>query len=403
MKKQTRNLIILAVAVVLLVGAYAGVTLWNKAKAERDAQAARDSVTYVSQLADAVEITYSNESGMHTYLKDENGRWYLEEDPDFPLNGENLDNIEEAVMGLAAVYRVDASDDLDYYGLNDGKILQVTDSNGDTLDMVIGIRSSDQESYYVRLQDTGECFTIHGDLNRYTNKTLLDMTLLRERLALDEEHLLSITMEGKFGTLVFDKETTTVETEVTDETTGETAGEPVTEYVWYVTTEDVERKPLKNFDIPKDTASYSSADKFLHAVIVDDLTYMSFDSAVAYLPTQEQLEETGLDEPKYVLTLHFETDELLEDGTYAAETLVISVGDYVEYYEEDGSEIIPTMLKRYVTVEGDNLIYIMDEDDYEKLEMTYFEFNGHDLAEEPVGAAALLAEETGSEEETAEN
>ena len=356
MKKQTRNLIILAVVVALFVGGYVAIRLVSKAQAEKEAQDAADSMVYVSRLADAVEITYSNDAGMHSFARNVDGQWYLVEDPSFPLNGENLDKIEEEVMGLTAVYQVDVSDDLDYYGLNDGKILQVTDSNGSRLDMVIGIRSSDQESYYVLLQDSGECYTIDGDLNRYTNKTLLDMTRLRERLALDEEHLLSVTMEGKLGTLVLDKETVISEQEVTDEATGETTVAPVTEYVWYITTADVERRPLKNFDIPMEYTSYSGTAKYLEAIIVDDLTYMSFDKCVAYLPTAEELEETGLAEPKYVLTVVFETDELLEDGTYATETLAISVGDYVEYYEEDGSEIIPTMLKRYVTVEGDRVI-----------------------------------------------
>jgi len=403
MKKQLRSFIILGIVVVLLIGAYVGVLLWNKAQAERAKQEAEDSIVYVSQLADAVEITYSNADGTtYSFARNEEGAWYYTPDEDFPLNGENLDNIEAEVMGLAAVYSVELNDDLSYYGLDTGKILRVTDSNGETLDMVMGIRSSDEESYYVMLAGGDTCYTIDGDLNRYTNKTLLDMADLRDRADMDEERLISVTFEGRLGTFVLDKETVVTEQEITDPETGETSMQPVTEYVWYVTTASVERKPLRNFDIPAELPSYSSTDKYLTAVVDDDLAYLNYDFAYCYNPTAEQLEETGLNDPKYVITIVYETDEMLEDGTYATETMVIHVGNYHELYEEDGTEIIPTMLKRYVYVEGDSFIYIMDEDDYERLEMTYFEFNGHSVKEEPVGVASLLAAEEPAEEADAE-
>ena len=397
MKKQTRNFIILGIVVVLMVGAYVGIRLWNRFQAEKEAQAAEDSKVYVSQLVDAVEITYSNSEGEYSFARDEDGAWHYVPAPGFPLDDSNLKKIEEEVMGLEAVYSVDLTDDLSYYGLDSGKTLKVTDSNGQVLDMVIGTRSSDQESYYVMLAGVDTCYTIDGDLNRYTNKTLMDMAVLPERLDMDEEILVSVTIEGRFGTMTLDKETA-VPRQDTDSESGEAAAESAPEYIWYITTDEVERKTLKTFDIPMDIASYSNTAGYMEAIIVDDLTYMSVDGGVAYQPTEEELADMGLLEPKYVITVVYETDELLDDGTYATETVAFEIGDYNEFYEEDGTEIIPTMLKRYVRIVGDDLIYLMDEDDYEKLELTYFEFHGHSIEEEPVGTAVLAQPEDPADE-----
>ena len=398
MKKQTRNFIILGIVVVLVIGAYVGIQLWNKAQAEKEAQAAENSKVYVSQLVDAVEIAYSNGEEEYTFARNEDGEWYYVPAPGFPLDDSNLRKIEEEVMGLEAVYSVDLTDDLSYYGLDSGKTLKVTDSNGQVLDMIIGTRSSDQESYYVMLAGGDTCFTIDGDLNRYTNKTLMEMAVLPGRLDLDEELLVSVTIEGKFGSMTLDKEITTVESE---------SGEgPVTEYVWYITTDEVERKTLKTFDITVDLASYSSTAKYLEAILNDDMTYMSVDYGFVYQPTEEELAEMGLLEPKYVITVVYETDEMLDDGTYATETVTFEVGEYSSLYDEDGAEIASTMLRRYTRIVGDDLIYLMAEDDYEKLELTYFEFYGHSIEEEPVGVATLAqdepSEDAAEEPETAD-
>ena len=52
MKKQLRSFIILGVVVVLLIGAYVGVLLWNKAQAERAKQEKDDIPADVRAIAE---------------------------------------------------------------------------------------------------------------------------------------------------------------------------------------------------------------------------------------------------------------------------------------------------------------------------------------------------------------
>ncbi len=378
MKKQTRNLIILGIVVVLLVGVYFGIRLWQKAKAEKAAEDAANSVVYVSQLSDVVSIAIENHEGLHHYYKDAEGSWHMEEDEAFPMDGKNLDDIAYAVMELPAIYTVELQDDLAYYGLDDGKRLTVTDSAGTTVELVLGNVTADGQSYYAMQAGGDVAYTIDDDLNRFTSKEILDMAAIREIPKLGENNVLSVTVEGKLGTLLLER------------------GEPIEgdedfQYAWYVTTEDQPRGLVETFNIPMNVASYSNAGKFVNAILVDDLAYINFDAAAAYLPNVESLADYGLEEPKYVITVVYETDELLEDGTYATETAVISVGSYIGVYDQNGEELAATTLQRYTMVEGDSVLYIMDEDDYEKIEVTYFEFHGYDLGDEPVGLAELEA------------
>ena len=102
MKKQTRTLLILLAAVVVLVGAYAGIRLGLKAKAKREAEEAAQAVVHVGELEDLQEVTYQNPYGVFRFTRQDDGQWVYAEDPELPIDPQNLEDIAEAVAFLAS-------------------------------------------------------------------------------------------------------------------------------------------------------------------------------------------------------------------------------------------------------------------------------------------------------------
>ena len=357
MKKQTRTLLILLIAVVVLVGAYAGIRLGLKAKAEREAREAQDAVIHVGDLEDLQEVTYQNAYGVFRFVR-QDGTWVYAEDPALPIDPQNLEDIASAVVGLTAVYQVEAEDDLSYYGLDGTKTFAATDSQGRTLELILGKQCPDGATYYAMLADGSACYTIPDALDRCVRKSLTDMILLPEMPKLGRDSLLSLKVEGRLGTFLLDRD-----------------GDD-----WFVTLDDGERTPLMDFEVPVRLTAFSSNDKYLDSVLDDDFTYFRIRSAAFYPVEDANLADYGLETPKYVITAVYD----LGDGV---RTLEIRVGKYVAITDDTGRTISDTALQRYALI-GDDILYTILEDDYERTERMYFEFFGHEISEEPVGEAA---------------
>ncbi len=359
MKKQTRTLLILLAAVVVLVGAYAGIRLGLKAKAKREAEEAAQAVVHVGELEDLQEVTYQNPYGVFRFTRQDDGQWVYAEDPELPIDPQNLEDIAEAVVGLTAVYEVEPEDDLSYYGLDGTKTFSATDSQGRTLDLILGKQCPDGATYYAMLSDGSACYTIPDALDRCVRKALTEMILLPEMPKLTRESLLSLKVEGRLGTFLLDRDG--------DE--------------WFVTLDDGERTPLMDFEVPVRLTAFSSNDKYLDSLLDDDYTYFRIRSAAFYPIADADLSDFGLETPKYVITLVYDLGEGIQ-------TLVLSVGKYSALEDANGRQISDTALQRYAVLGGDDIIYTILEDDYERTERMYFEFFGHEMSEEPVGQAA---------------
>ena len=357
MKKQTRTLLILLAAVVLMVGVYVGIRLGLKAKAEREAQEAQDALIHIGELEDLQEVTYQNPYGVFRFVR-QDGEWIYAEDPDLPIDPQNLEDIASAVVGLTAVYQIETEDDLSYYGLDGTKTFTATDSKGRTLDLILGKQCPDGATYYAMLADGSACYTIPDALDRCVRKPITEMILLPEMPKLTRETLISLKVEGRLGTFLIDRDG--------DE--------------WFITLDDGERTPLMDYEVPVRLTAFSSNDKYLDSILDDDFSYFRIRSAATYPVSEVDLSDFGLESPKYVITVVYKTEE-------GVTTIVLTVGKYVAVVDENGRQISDTALQRYALV-GDDIIYTILEDDYERTERMYFEFFGHEISEEPVGEAA---------------
>lgn len=114
MKKQTKQLLALAGVLVLCVGVYAGLRVWNAGAEEREAAAA----DYVVQLTDVTALSFDNGGGTLAFTKTDDN-WTLDTDADFPVDGTYLDALANGLESVEAERILEDPDELADYGLED--------------------------------------------------------------------------------------------------------------------------------------------------------------------------------------------------------------------------------------------------------------------------------------------
>ena len=112
MTKQTKTLAVLAAALVVCGGAYAGLRVWN------DRQAQIDDTVYLTQLSDLTGLTLTNSAGTLSFTKTD-GAWQYDGDSAFPANQTAVEGLAEQVGSLAAIRVIDDPENLESLELLD--------------------------------------------------------------------------------------------------------------------------------------------------------------------------------------------------------------------------------------------------------------------------------------------
>lgn len=318
MTKQTKTLAILAAALVVCGGAYAGLRVWN------DRQAQIDDTVYLTQLSDLTGLTLTNSAGTLSFTKTD-GAWQYDGDSAFPADQTAVEDLAEQVGSLAALRVIDDPEDLSAYGLDEPSLqASVTAGDGTTAELLLGDVSS---SYcYAKLADSDTVYTISTDLSETLESLeLLDLAAIPDFPDLGTDTISSLTWESGGTTLTLTK-TETTGTESGDSsadasTSSESSGE--TEPAWDV----------NGTAIPADNSIFTS--------LMAQLSSLAFDACCDYKGEADTLAACGLDDPVGVLTV-----------TYGeGETFTLTLGAL------DG-----TGDAYYAQLSGDPAVYLLSRD-----------------------------------------
>ena len=189
MTKQTKTLAVLAAALVVCGGAYAGLRVWN------DRQAQIDDTVYLTQLSDLTGLTLTNSAGTLSFTKTD-GAWQYDGDSAFPANQTAVEGLAEQVGSLAALRVIDDPEDLSAYGLDEPSLqASVTAGDGTTAELLLGDVSS---SYcYAKLADSNTVYTISTDLpENLESLELLDLAAIPDFPDLGTDTISSLTWES---------------------------------------------------------------------------------------------------------------------------------------------------------------------------------------------------------------
>lgn len=287
MTKQTKTLAVLAAALVVCGGAYAGLRVWN------DRQAQIDDTVYLTQLSDLTGLTLTNSAGTLSFTKTD-GAWQYDGDSAFPADRTAVEDLAEQVGSLAALRVIDDPEDLSAYGLDEPSLqASVTAGDGTTAELLLGDVSS---SYcYAKLADSDTVYTISTDLSETLESLeLLDLAAIPDFPDLGTDTISSLTWESGGTTLTLTK-TETTGTESGDSsadasTSSESSGE--TEPAWDV----------NGTAIPSDNSTFTS--------LMAQLSSLAFDACYDYKGEADTLAACGLDDPVGVLTVTYGEGEI---------------------------------------------------------------------------------------------
>jgi hypothetical protein len=323
MKKRARSLIILGAALVVCIGAYIGVTLYNSAQEKQAAEAAKPTQIYADGRSAPVSISYES-GGTALSFTLEDGMWYVAGNKDFPLNQASLTGLASALNGLTAVRTLDAASPLSSYGLDKAAYtVSATDGSGNSLTLLIGAKY--QDYYYAMAEGGDKVYTISSSIVNYLKTDLMSLIVLDTLPALTELNIDVIGLESGASSLTLDKHQNkdgTVTWFIVDGTTY-TAAEEV------VLPEGAERLPEKYVDNA-----------------VKAMSSLRFSSCADFKPTGEALTAYGLDARLVTLTVDYtKTTGTGLDKTTESGTVTLEIGGALEdgtgYYARlPGSEKI---------------------------------------------------------------
>lgn len=283
MKKNSRTLLILGAVLVLCIGAYIGVSVYNANEAQKAAGASAAAPIY-GERGEPVGISYeSGDKALSFSL--ENGTWYVADNKDFPLNQTSLTNIVSALTGLVPVRTIDIASPLSTYGLAQPKYtLSASDEAGNVFKLLIGDQNSG--NYYVMTEGGDKIYTISSTLAGALKTDLMSMIVLDTLPALSEATIDVISLAAGPSSLTLDKHKNKDET-----------------YTWFIVNgttytaadEFVPREPLA-----------LSPEKYA-ANAVSGLSKAQFSSCVVFRPTTEEIKAFGLDAPLLTVTVDYTT------------------------------------------------------------------------------------------------
>lgn len=286
MKKKTRTLIILVVVLVVMIGAYIGVSILNNTQAQKTAAEAEAPKIYPNGMSAPAGITYEIGGKTLSFVL-ENGTWYLADDKAFPLNQSSLSSLAASLNGLTAVRDFDMASSLSAYGLEQpAYTVTVSDSAGKTLKLLIGAQNGD--NHYAMTDSSSKIYTIASTLVGNLKSDLMSMIILDTIPAMSEASIDTIKLTAGTSTLTLDKHQNKDGT-----------------YSWFIVSGETYTS-ADEFVLPE--GSVRTPEKYVSNAIAA-LTGIKFTSCAAFNPTADALKTYGLDASKLTVTVEYTTIE----------------------------------------------------------------------------------------------
>lgn len=205
--KQTMKMTAAVIVLVVVVAAYFGITMWNKAEADKEDED-NASIQLLDVGADAIaKFSYKYNGETVTFVK-EDGTWYLDSDREFPVKQTSIEGKLSSVASTTASRKIEISEDnLADYGLDEPvNTISITDSEGNETTFEIGDQNGTSSEYYCRLNGTNQVYMISSSLDSMMSfdiYTVADMSTFPE---ISSDSIKELTVEDAEGTKTLDKE-----------------------------------------------------------------------------------------------------------------------------------------------------------------------------------------------------
>lgn len=310
MKKKLRTIIILLVVLAVMIGAYLVVNSMAKKKEAEKLQAEQDAVIPIGEIEDAGYISLSAGGSKLDFIN--NGeKWIFLGDENFPVEDSYLTAIADAAIGMTAIRKIEATDELSAYGLDENCAgVNIIDSENHVFGLYIGNPIGDGSTWYASVPGEQGIYIISDELPTAITFNIYDMIELERFDSFETADVTSITVVKGEDKLVYRQEINKDESpaaEVDEET-----GEGITNYTstWYDES-DGESKVMKNITAP--------------SALAKTATELKFSACKDYDADEELLDMSGLNDPTAEITIAWNG----ADGSEKSTTIIVgrSAGD----------------------------------------------------------------------------
>lgn len=179
MKKQKKQLIIVLILVVLCVGAYIGVRIFNSSQEEKEKEKAEAAVTHVLQLeaekVTGIEYTYRGET---VTLVRNGDSWYCEQDDSKDLDTASIETMLSALLDVTSERLIADVKNPAEYGFDEPE-LELTVTAGDEVHtLTFGLFNDILAGYYIAADsDTANVYLVGTTVHNAFAKSLDDIAV----------------------------------------------------------------------------------------------------------------------------------------------------------------------------------------------------------------------------------
>ena len=324
MKRAKKLLILLGVLIVVCAASFAASKL--NPELNTDSDDSEDTAVFTLD-ADSVTALSFKYTGSLSFERDD-GTWYSNDDPDFPLDSSRIDSMISAISSISAERTIDDPSDLSEYGLSD-PICQVTvdTDSGEQSVLSFGNESELDNTRYMSTDD-GKVYLVDKDIIDSFDCGLYD--LVTKELLPDMSNIVSFTVESGDSHYELDY----------IEDSGLAYSD---DYVWFY----------------KDEDDYMTLDTALTNAFTGKVTGLTWGDCVNYKATDDDLKTYGLAVPTVVVKVNYiETSEFATNMTDSDGNTIYDTQETEHTFRlEIGSYLDD---KCYARIAGSQMVYLID-------------------------------------------
>ncbi len=339
-KARTKRLgILLGVLVVLCIATIA-VSLYNE---EQENIANSNEVVLDIDIDTVTAISWEIDGTSYGFhLDSETGQWIYDEDEEFPLDEDVINELIEIFDDYEAEFIIEDVTDYSQYGLDDpAATITITLEDETVYEINLGDFSTLDSERYFEFGDGNVYLAVVDPYDSFDAITLSELILNDTIDEIDQAD--TITFSGAVNQTIYYEEEST-NTYCSDD-------------VYFI----------EDDDLPVDT---SNIETYLSRFYSTELT-----SYVTYSATEEELEAYGFNDPLQTITIEYPATITDEDGeqTEGTKTVTLTIGvnqeELAAAQEEldEGEEVDMTSLTLYVRVDESQIIYELSTTRYEYL------------------------------------
>lgn len=303
-----------------------------------DADTLKSQTTSSSSSSSSYTASSGSESSISTNLEDVSGKqefsftknntWEYDEDANFPVSDEKIDDLLSVFENLGAAFEIDDVDDYSQYGLSDPVCTIKFGTDDNEYEIKIGDISKMDSQRYISIGD-GRVYLAAADP--------------MEKFACTLKNVIDSDTVPTFSTV------SNIEFTGDEDYNIEYNSDSTESYnssdVYYANTEDAV--------IPLDSSKVSS---YLNTV-----SYMSLTDYVTYNASEDEIKKYGLDAPDLSISVDYKSTQDNTSGTFA-----ISIARNPEQTDEITDDNVNDV-KAYAMVDGSKIIYKISGTTYRSL------------------------------------